>query len=211
MVGNGSIPAPRWNRAFIPIIGRRTLSASSTRPPPRPLPNPFKLFLNPDLVIILFSTAVIYSAYYSVTATLSDLFAQQYPFLSETEIGLCFLAVGGGGAVGTVLQGKVLDWQFMRVKKQWERKKAEKAQREGKDLEKRSSRNEEEEEDEDFPIERATLASQGIWIALYAAASTGYGWAIEKGVSIAVPLIMQFIRECIKLELLPVCNKNLRR
>lgn len=200
MVGNGSIPAPHWNRALIPIIGRRTLSANSERPPPHPVPNPFMLFKNPDLVILLFSTAVVYSAYYAVTATVSDLFQEQYSFLTETEIGLCYLAVGGGGAIGTVLQGKVLDWQFIRVKRQWERKKAERAKRDGSDLEKRgrdvdNDGYESDEEDEDFPIEKATLASQGLWIALYAAGSIGYGWSIEKGASIAVPLIMQFIRE----------------
>lgn len=207
MVGNGSIPAPRWNCAFIPIIGRRTLSMSSHRPPPRPVPNPFMVFTNPDLVVLLFSTAVVYSAYYSITATLSDLFQEQYPFLTETDIGLCFLAVGGGGAVGTVLQGKVLDWQFMHVKKQWEQKKAMKAINEGRDLEKgdnvsanrRDGGGDEDSEDEDFPIEKATLASQGIWIVLYAAASIGYGWSIEKGANIAVPLVMQFIRKLVIL------------
>jgi hypothetical protein len=32
-----------------------------------------------------------------------------------------------------------------------------------------------------------------IYISVYIAAVVGYGWALESGVTIAVPLIMQFI------------------
>ena len=42
MVGNGSIPAPKLNRALIPLIGRRGIEIDSSRPPVKPLPNPFK-------------------------------------------------------------------------------------------------------------------------------------------------------------------------
>lgn len=201
-VGNGSIPAPRWNRALIPIIGRRTLSISSSRPPPRPLPNPFAIFLNLDVMLLLVSTAIVYSTFYSVSATISDLFEQHYPFLSETEIGLCFLSIGGGGACGTVLQGKILDWQFTRVKKEYERRKDEAtAQASGRgrdsDVEKQQERKHHEggDDHEDFPIEKATLQSQPILILLFSAASVGYGWALEKGASLAVPLVMHFIRQ----------------
>lgn len=193
MVGNGSIPAPRWNRALIPAIGRRTLSASSIRPPPRPVPNPFLLFTRPDLVLILLSMGFVYAAFYAVTATLSSLFSQHYSFLSETEIGLCFLAAGGGGALGTVFQGKVLDWQFRSVKKKFEEEKA--ARRAAGDIEEQKADPGHDGHDDDFPIEEATLRTQFIYIFIFSAASIGYGWSIDKGASIAVPLVLQVISE----------------
>lgn len=146
-------------------------------------------------MLILFSTAVVYSTYYAVSATISDLFSEHYPFLSETEIGLCFLSIGAGGASATILQGKVLDWQFRLVKKQWERKKEAERGSASEDMEKQDHTTDEGGHDEDFPIEQATLQTQFIWILLFSAASVGYGWAIDKGANIAVSLVLQFFRE----------------
>lgn len=191
MVGNGSIPAPRWNRALVPIIGRHTRSKSSTRPPPKPVPNPFLLFIQPDLVLILLSLGIVYAAFYAVTATLSSLFTQHYPFLTETEIGLCFLSIGGGGSFGTIFQGKFLDWYFKRTKKRWEEENARRIGANEVDGEKQE-KSDGHDEHGTFPIEKATLNSQVVWICVFAASLIGYGWAIDKNASIAVPLVLQF-------------------
>lgn len=97
------------DRALIPNVGRASLDMNSTRPPFRPLPNPFKLFKQKDVIIILVSNGNCVAAYYAITAALSSLFAVNYPFLNETEIGLCFLAPDAGGVAGTVTAGKLLD------------------------------------------------------------------------------------------------------
>ncbi|THH09616.1 hypothetical protein EW145_g1904 [Phellinidium pouzarii] len=188
-VGNGLIPAPKWNRPLIPIIGRSSLGVHQERPPPRPLPNPFKLFTAPDLMALLFSTAIIYSAFYAVTATVSSLFSEHYPFLSETEIGLCYLSIGGGGAFATVLTGKLLDWQYMRVKTKFENTRKA-------DLEKHSGSLDDEystSTHDDFPIEEATLQTQYIWILIFSGSCIGYGWCVQSGTSIAGPLVLHFI------------------
>lgn len=141
-------------------------------------------------MLVLVSSGIAYSTFYAISATISVLFAQHYPFLSEIEIGLCFLSIMGGGAIGTVLQGRVLDWQFRKVKKEWERQKSE------RNVEKSDAEEaEDNHHDEDFPIEKATLQTQCIWILLFSVATVGYGWALQRGVSIAVPLVLHFIRE----------------
>ncbi|KAH8116949.1 MFS general substrate transporter [Phellopilus nigrolimitatus] len=176
-VGNGSIPAPKWNRALLPIIGRSTLEISHERPPPRPLPNPFLLFTSPDLMLLLVSFAIVYSAFYAVTATISPLFSQNFPFLSETEIGLCYLSIGGGGAFATVSAGKLLDRQYMHVKRKFDavnNSDPEKT-RNGTD----SPHGDSSAGHDEFPIEKARLQTQYIWI-------------LSK-TNIAGPLVLQFI------------------
>lgn len=183
LVGNGSIPAQRWNRALLPILGRKTLSMSSERPPPKALPNPFRLFLEKDVLLILISQGILFAAFYAVTATLSTLFAVAYPFLSETEIGLCFLGVGIGGMIGTLTVGKLLDYNFNRIKQQREPK--EKADADGPASD----------HDEDFPIEKACLQFMHIFVWAFSVAQIGYGWAVQARVNLAVPLILQFVGE----------------
>ena len=48
---------------------------------------------------------------------------------------------------------------------------------------------------EDFPIERARMLLQHLWIGVFSAAAIGYGWVIQSKANIAVPLILQFIRK----------------
>ncbi|KAL5533921.1 hypothetical protein ACEPAG_381 [Sanghuangporus baumii] len=190
-VGNGSIPAPKWNRALIPIIGRSTLDAASERPPPRPFPNPFRFFTAPDLMTILFSTAVIYSTFYAVSATISSLFSDKYSFLNETKIGLCYLSIGGGGIIGTASAGRLLDWQYARVKRKYEvslRSDSEKNRESARISDTMSSLS----AYSDFPIEKACLQTQHIWIILFSVCVIGYGWSLQADTSIAVPLVLLF-------------------
>lgn len=44
-----------------------------------------------------------------------------------------------------------------------------------------------------FPIEKARLRSSFFYLFILAACNFGYGWALKKRVSIAVPLILHFI------------------
>ena len=67
--------------------------------------------------MLLVFNGIVYSVYYAVTASISSLFADIYPFLNDTTIGLCYLAIGFGTAIGSVATGKLLDWDFQRMKK----------------------------------------------------------------------------------------------
>jgi hypothetical protein len=81
--------------------------------------------------------------FYGILTPLSTLFEETYKDLDETKIGLCFLGIGGGMAVATVVNGKVLDWEYRRISKI-----------EGFDVQGKGKEN------PDFPIERVSCFRQ---------------------------------------------------
>lgn len=100
IVGDGSIRPSLIHRAVIPIVGRNRIAQSpespdSALPRKKAFKNPFVLLKNPDIFVILFFNGVVSAVYYAVTATISTLFSAAYPFLTEIQIGLCFLSIGG--------------------------------------------------------------------------------------------------------------------
>ncbi|KAF9804675.1 hypothetical protein IEO21_09298 [Rhodonia placenta] len=187
-VGDGSIPPPRFYSPLIPIVGRsrpRSYTAdASTRPPPTRFRNPLRLFLYPDITFLLIFTSVIYAVFYGVNTSISTLFATTYPYLSETEIGLCFLAIGGGMLVGGLVNGKLVDMQYRRV----QRRLALAAQKEN-DPEKSHNMTKE----DNFPIVRTRLQLMPIYVAVFIATCACYGWTLDKRATIAAPLVLQFI------------------
>ncbi|KAH9858031.1 MFS general substrate transporter [Lenzites betulinus] len=186
LVGNGSIRPPKIYQPLIPIIGRTTPDIdASEKPPRRAFANPFLLFTYPDVALLLFFNALVYSVFYGVTATISTLFQPIYPFLNETDTGLCFLAIGGGMLVGGVVTGEVLDKEYQRVKRRMIRQVE--ADPESK------IRPEDVTKEEHFPIEYARLRLMPVFFAVYAAACIGYGWCLQAKVNIAGPLILQIV------------------
>lgn len=147
--------------------------------------NPLLLFKHIDVDLLLFSSAIVYAVFYGVTTTIAQTFGQIYPSLSETEIGLCFLAIGGGAGIGSFGVGRTLDWDFSRVRKQYEQTKG--ARGNEKNVDEASV------QDDEFPIEEARLRLVFVYLGLFSASSVGYGWALEKSAPIAVPLILQII------------------
>jgi hypothetical protein len=106
----------------IPIIGRhatqeltvaREVSIKVFR-------NPFRLFLQPDILLLLGVSAIANSVFYGINTSISSLFLAAYPFLDETKIGLCYLAVGGGMIIGSSIMGRVLDWEYQTFRKKTE-------------------------------------------------------------------------------------------
>ena len=104
-------------RPVVPVIGRNAPPVPPRAPSAIKIPrNPFALFLNPDVDVLLVISAFGCAVYYAVTATISTLFIQTYPSLNETTIGLCYLAIGGGMIVGSSITGRVLDMEYQRFK-----------------------------------------------------------------------------------------------
>ena len=193
----------------IHIFGSKTPSKNVT-PPKKTPKNPFRLFLNLDVDILLGVSAVATAVYNAVIATISSLFVTAYPFLNQTTVGLCFLSIGAGMALGSVINGKILDFEYQRFK----RKAA--ATRSGEKAMEVDVRQE-----EDFPLEKvysthsrllpylyltssfsllqARLRIMPIYAIIMAAASAGNGWCIQRQVHIAAPLILQFISAFVKL------------
>ncbi|KAH8099264.1 MFS general substrate transporter [Cristinia sonorae] len=181
VVGNGSIPPPRLSRAVLPFIGREHIQTSEEveRPPRRPFINPLRLFFYPEVTLLLIFNGVIYAVFYGVTASISTLFQEVYPFLTETDVGLCFLAIGGGLFAGTIVNGRLLDREYKVIR--------EKLLRTG------ALSTEDASKDESFPIEYARLRLVPLWLGIFAGCCAGYGWALQQRVSLAVPLLMQIL------------------
>ncbi|KII95690.1 hypothetical protein PLICRDRAFT_96195 [Plicaturopsis crispa FD-325 SS-3] len=188
LVGNGSIRPSRIYRPLFPIVGRgRQISPAVTdeKPPRRPFINPFRLFAYPDVSISLLFTGIVYAVNYTITATISTSYASAYPFLSDTALGLCYLATGGGMILGSTLTGKFLDRDYQVIKQRTIR------ENDARDPEKRLAAVDVT-KDVSFPIEVARLRTIPIQLGLFVACAIGWGWCLDKRVSIAGPLILQF-------------------
>jgi hypothetical protein len=148
--------------------------------------NPLRLFTHYDILLLLVVNGIFYAAFYSVTASLSTLFQKAYPFLSETDIGLCFLASGGGMLFGSFITGMCLDRDYRIIKNRMI-KEAE------ADTENKMSP-EDVTKEANFPIEKARLRTMPFYYVLFIASCAGYGWCLQHKVSIAGPLLLQFIR-----------------
>lgn len=108
----------------MPLIGRQTPRGSlatqthrSTESTPKFSKNPLRIFLNPDIIVLLSISAVAFTVFYGFIAPFSILLEHSYPFLSETDIGLCFVSVGVGTIVGSMIMGKILDLEYARFKR----------------------------------------------------------------------------------------------
>jgi hypothetical protein len=185
LVGDGGIPPPSIYRAPISLVKPQWITSCDKLPPPRPFQNPFRLFTHPDIVVLLTFNGIFYAVFPGVTAAMSSLFSKRYPYLSETDLGLVFLSIGSGMMVGSSFTGKLLDWEYHRIKIKLEAHRQQ-------DTEKR----EDSSNQEDFPIEMARLRSTPIYLIIYVAAVIGYGWSMRSGASIAVPLVLHFISKC---------------
>lgn len=166
IAGNGSIPVPRYLRAIVPVVGRkcpREAYISESRAGPKHSVNPFVLFTYPDVIVLLTFTGIVYAVNYTITATIASSFARIYPELSETVLGLCYLPVGAGMIIGSMMTGKMLDWEYARIKK-----------RTG----------------ENFTIEYARLRIMPFYLMLFVVCVIAWGWVIQAKAHLAVPLVL---------------------
>ncbi|KAJ7090824.1 MFS general substrate transporter [Mycena belliarum] len=179
IVGNGSIPPPAIYNPVLPIVGRQPKDPSAERPvgARKTFQNPLLLFLHVDVALLLLINGVVYSVFYGVTASISSVFHNTYPQLNETELGLCFLTLGSGMVVGSLFCGKVLDWDYQRVRRSIPIVQDQVDEKAGKT-------------DDAFPIEKARLRLMPVLIVVFIAACIGYGWCIERRTHIAAPLIL---------------------
>jgi len=157
------------------------------RPPRKPFTNPLLMFAYPDIFILLIFNGTYYAVMYGVTASLSVIFADVYPHLTEAELGLCFLPIGGGMIVGTWVSGKLADSYYRKIRDDMIRQARSNSESyiDIKALEKGPT----------FPIEKARLQMLPLIIFVYTISVIGYGWALESRATIAIPLILQIFSE----------------
>ncbi|KAF6808150.1 major facilitator superfamily [Colletotrichum plurivorum] len=173
LVGNGSVSLGGVYTPLVPIVGRSRKKQKATRSKPgvRPSINPFVILVYPDVAITLTFTGIVYAVNNTVVTTVASSFARVYPWLSETALGLCYLPTGFGMIVGSTLTGKFLDWDYARIKR----------------------RVEESHGAIEFPKEYARLRTMPILLVLFSASVIAWGFCVDKGVHMAVPLCLQVV------------------
>ncbi|KAI1261962.1 MFS general substrate transporter [Xylariaceae sp. FL1019] len=179
LVGNGSIKPTHF--AYKPLVP--IFKTATTPPAPKVIQgkknsvNPFRLFCYRDIILTLTYTGIVYAVNYTITSTISSSYAVKYPWLSETIIGICYLSTGAGMVLGSTINGKLLDYDLARIK----RRRTESCSDCCVDP------------DTDLPIEYARLRMIPGLLIIFVASAVGWGWCIEKGVSVAGPLVLQVI------------------
>jgi multidrug resistance protein len=166
IAGNGSIPVPKRLRALVPIVGRKVSHEAydpATQTRTKHSINPFIILTYPDVIVLLTFTGIVYAVNYTITATISSAFARIYPDLSETVLGLCYLPTGAGMIIGSTMTGKMLDWEYSRIKKRM---------------------------GDNFTIEYARLRIMPFYLGLFIVCVIGWGWSIQARAHMAVPLVL---------------------
>ncbi|KAI0508671.1 chloramphenicol resistance protein [Xylaria bambusicola] len=181
VVGNGSIPPRGWNMSLIDYLRfrKQPVDQTSTRARQRiPIPNPLntlKVLRHKDMIMILIFNAALFTCFSTVTATLASQFGEIYGY-DELTLGLLYLPIGGSTTIASIGGGFVADWNFRRIARKMgvnmDRKR-------GVDL-------------ADFPVEKARIQLILPLLLIGAGATTGYGWALERQTSVAVPLVLSF-------------------
>ncbi|KZV86099.1 MFS general substrate transporter [Exidia glandulosa HHB12029] len=197
IVGNGSIPPPIHLRPLFPFLRRDKPDAEPLKATPGDTStlsalkhlNP-RFLKEPDVVAILSSNACTFALFQAVSATISPLLFESYPFLTQTTVGLCFLPVGIGATIGSMVVGRIMDAEFRRFGGS------------------RGARI-----PPDFPLEKARLRLVPVFLAVALAAAIIFGWTPGRA-SLAVPLVFNFtfglslvavmnVHQAICLDLLP--------
>jgi hypothetical protein len=154
----------------------------------RKLTNPFRFFLFPDILLLLLYMGVNYAIFYGVVASISSLFIEIYPYLTQTELGLCYLAVGGGIAIGATVCGRLIDVEYRRFRTSWIQRQREEGKSDpSPQLDKKVV------DETAFPIERARLRLVPFFLFPFLTCVAVYGWCLQKNVHISLPLVFQFI------------------
>ncbi|CAK7230697.1 hypothetical protein SCUCBS95973_007659 [Sporothrix curviconia] len=171
----------RWTRT---TTERGAASAATLPPPPTPPKGrsghgsrnnrvdvlaPLRILASKQSGPIVAFLAVYYAGWQMCITAMSTLFQSEYG-LSESQIGLSFLANGVGSIVGTLVTGKLLDMDYRRV-----------MQTDGVRSPSSTS------------LEKARLRLLPFFAVLQCGSLLMFGWTIDRHVHIAAPIISTFI------------------
>ncbi|PYH81340.1 MFS general substrate transporter [Aspergillus uvarum CBS 121591] len=188
VVGNGSIPAARWNRPVFSVLAPTTTTSTTTTTfPSSTIPtsskpqrlNPLRsarLVLDKENALILIYGALLYAGMAAVLTTLTTTLATHYHF-NTIQIGLCYLPMGLGSLTSRYTVGFLLDRTFRRHAHAQQLRIIKNKQQDIRA----------------FDIERARLV---VTIPLaYAAALVfvAYGWVMQYHVPLAGPVVTLFV------------------
>ncbi|KAK9328029.1 major facilitator superfamily domain-containing protein [Lipomyces starkeyi] len=182
IVGNGSIPPRGINMSLLDMLSRRRkrevdpefAAAKKQRKAANPL-RCLSIISQKDVCIVLVANGLIYTGFYCVTVGFSSQMATVYN-LTTLKIGLCFLPYGAGCSIGSIVIGRLLDYEFRKFARN-------SGYGDGRNVR----------QNPDFPLERARLSMVWYLVAVTAADTLVFGWTFRANISVAVPLVLLFI------------------
>lgn len=147
---------------------------------------PIRILFSKQAISLILFLAIYYAVWQMSITAMSVLLEQRYG-LSETQIGLTFIANGVGSIVGTLITGKILDIDYRRIRVKHEATFSESGSERGSD-----QSSQKQDDDDDFPLERARLRLLPFLAFIQCASILTFGWTIQYRVHIAVPIITTF-------------------
>ncbi|KAG9502219.1 hypothetical protein J7337_005044 [Fusarium musae] len=150
---------------------------------------PFRILISKQAAPIIVFLAIYYTVWQMSITAMSSLFEDKYG-LTETQIGLTFIANGVGSMVGTLITGQILNIDYRRFKTRHDARIANINTED--DVEPANTRKTQE---NDFPLETERLRLVPLFSLLQCASILLFGWTIQypQQVHIAVPIVSTFI------------------
>ena len=193
IVGDGSVPPPKWNRSLTNYLNERRRFKEGLGPPdyterdalakkrgPLRFPNPLETLVvatEKEGFFILFFAGMVYAGFYAVLSGMPSLLKEIYGF-DDLKVGLMYLPLSGGSVVAAFTQGRLIDWSFARE-----------AKKIGMEVKRRKQQ-----DLTHFPIEKARLQVAAPMLLLATISTVIYGWLLHFRVSIAGPIVMLFVQ-----------------
>lgn len=181
LVGNGAgyaNPTPtQWLSRRRGRLDEEKIAAIKSANGPRKKMNfltPFIYFTQPDVFFVLWFNSLVYTCFYCFMASTTKQYSIHYPFLSELEIGVCYMAMGVGTISGSFIRGRILDRDYRVEYKKFKERSPDKP-------------------DTEFNIFYARLKTLWINIIVMNIVVLLYGWMLQINVHLAVPLVLQFL------------------
>ncbi|KAI0396303.1 MFS general substrate transporter [Xylariaceae sp. FL0594] len=164
---------------------------------------PLRILFSKQAAPIIVFLALYYAVWQMSIAAMADLFLSRYG-LSETEVGLTFIANGAGSIIGTLVMGRILDADYRRVKCDYERRDmlsqpVPSSSGAGADGDSGNERQEAQRQRNydhvEFPLEKARLRLLPLLALLQCASVLVFGWTMHypERVGVAVPAATTFV------------------
>lgn len=126
---------------------------------------PWRMLVHPDVFMLIAMYALPFGTFTMVSSSLSTIIFENYGF-TTIEMGLCYIPLGIGSAVGSIVSGRVIDHDLAVHKKRYEK----------------------------VQLHQARLNKQ-IWYNLaFSGFVIASAWVLDKKVHIAAAMVFQFFR-----------------
>ncbi|PLB38874.1 major facilitator superfamily domain-containing protein [Aspergillus candidus] len=196
VVGDGSSPAQSWNRPLMDYLVRQDRSSSLSHSsgsessqsqdcdaPQKPashklrFPNPLKplaVVCHANSIIVLIVTGVIMGGNMTVLSSITQIYTAQY-HLTTLQIGLCYITLGTGSILASVVTGRLLDWNYRRLATKLTPQESSPTQDENK-----------------VPVEKARSAITIPLVITGSVTVLAFGWVLQYGEPLPAPEVLLF-------------------